>query len=80
MRELLRGLAAEGRTVFLSSHLLTELALVASHVIVIGRGRILADTPVNALTQGKSVRVRTAALKELKRLLTRVGGKFTVSG
>lgn len=80
MRELLRGLAAEGRTVFLSSHLLTELALVASHVIVIGRGRILADTPVNALTQGKSVRVRTAALKELKRLLTRVGGTFTVSG
>ncbi|WP_242086917.1 ATP-binding cassette domain-containing protein [Microbacterium lacticum] len=80
MRELLRGIAAEGRTVFLSSHLLTELALVASHVIVIGRGRILADTPVNALTQGKSIRVRTAALKELKRLLTRVGGTFTVSG
>lgn len=80
MRELLRGLAAEGRTVFLSSHLLTELALVASHVIVIGRGRILADTPVDALTQGKSVRVRTAALKELKRLLTRVGGTFIVSG
>ena len=80
MRELLRGIAAEGRTVFLSSHLLTELALVASHVIVIGRGRILADTPVDALTQGKSVRVRTAALKELKRLLTRVGGTFIVSG
>ena len=52
MRELLRRLAAQGRTVFLSSHLLTELALVASHVIVIGRGRILADTPVDALTQG----------------------------
>lgn len=51
MRELLRGLADEGRTVFLSSHLLTELALVASHVIVIGRGKILADTPVDALTR-----------------------------
>lgn len=80
MRELLRGLAAEGRTVFLSSHLLTELALVASHVIVIGRGRILADTPVDALTQGKSVRVRTAGLNDLKLLLTRAGGTFTVRG
>lgn len=50
MRELLRSLAAEGRTVFLSSHLLAELALVATRVIVIGRGRILADTPVDALT------------------------------
>lgn len=80
MRELLRGLAAEGRTVFLSSHLLTELALVASHVIVIGRGRILADTPVDALTQGKSVRVRTAGLNDLKLLLTRASGTFTVRG
>lgn len=80
MRELLRGLASEGRTVFLSSHLLTELALVASHVIVIGRGRILADTPVDALTQGKSVRVRTAGLDDLKLLLTRAGGTFTVRG
>lgn len=78
MRELLRALASDGRTVFLSSHLLTELALVASHVIVIGRGRILADTPVDTLTQGKSVRVRTASLGELKRLLTPVGGTFTV--
>lgn len=80
MRELLRGLAAEGRTVFLSSHLLTELALVASHVIVIGRRRILADTPVDALTQGKSVRVRTTGLHDLKLLLTRAGGTFTVRG
>lgn len=55
MRELLRGLAAEGRTVFLSSHLLTELALVASHVIVIGRGRILADAPVGALTRDRTL-------------------------
>ncbi|MDF2989530.1 MAG: multidrug transporter ATP-binding protein [Microbacterium sp.] len=80
MRELLRGLAAEGRTVFLSSHLLTELALVASHVIVIGRGRILADTPVDALTQGRTVRVRTAGLNDLKLLLTRAGATFTVRG
>ena len=80
VRELLRDLAAEGRTVFLSSHLLTELALVASHVIVIGRGRILADTAVDALTQGKWVRVRTATLNDLKLLLMRAGGTFTVRG
>lgn len=80
MRELLRDLAAEGRTVFLSSHLLTELALVAAQVIVIGRGRILADTAVDALTQGKKVRVRTAALNDLTLLLTRAGGTFTVRG
>lgn len=78
IRELLRSLAAEGRTVFLSSHLLNELALVASHVIVIGRGRILADTPLDALTQGKSVRVRTGSLGELKLPLARAGGTFTV--
>lgn len=80
MRELLRGLATEGRTVFLSSHLLTELALVASHVIVIGRGRILADTAVGELTRGTGVRVRTAALNDLKLLLTRAGATFTVRG
>lgn len=80
MRELLRGLADEGRTVFLSSHLLTELALVASHVIVIGRGRILADTPVSTLTQGTLVRVRSGALNELKPLVTRAGGTITARG
>lgn len=80
MRELLRGLAADGRTVFLSSHLLSELALVASHVIVIGRGRILADTSVDALTQGRRVRVRTVALVELRTLLARAGATFTVRG
>ena len=46
IRSLLRGLANEGRTVFLSSHLLGELSLIADHVIVIGRGRILSDKPL----------------------------------
>lgn len=50
IRELLGSLAAEGRTVFLSSHLLTELALVAEHVVVIGRGRLIADAPIATLT------------------------------
>ena len=46
VRNLLRQLAAEGRTVFLSSHLMSEMALTADHILVIGRGRIIADAPV----------------------------------
>ena len=44
IRNLLKGLAAEGRTVFLSSHLMSEIALTAEHLVVIGRGRLIADT------------------------------------
>ena len=44
IRDLLKGLAAEGRTVFVSSHLMSEMALTAEHVIVVGRGRLIADT------------------------------------
>ena len=44
IRNLLKGLAAEGRTVFLSSHLMSEMAQTADHLIVIGRGRLIADT------------------------------------
>jgi ABC-2 type transport system ATP-binding protein len=62
IRSLLRGLAAEGRTVFVSSHLMNEMALTAQHLIVIGRGRLLADTGVEELIASaarKSVRVRS---------------------
>ena len=45
VRTLLRELAGEGRTVFLSSHLMSEMALTADHILVIGRGRIIADAP-----------------------------------
>ena len=47
VRNLLKGLAAEGRTVFVSSHLMSEMALTADHLIVIGRGRLIADTSVD---------------------------------
>jgi ABC-2 type transport system ATP-binding protein len=50
VRNLLKGLAAEGRTVFVSSHLMSEMALTADEVIVIGRGRFLAQEPVAELT------------------------------
>jgi ABC-2 type transport system ATP-binding protein len=49
IRELLRGLAAEGRTVLVSSHLLSELPRIADQVLVLGRGRLLADRPLAAL-------------------------------
>ncbi|MCY1140577.1 ATP-binding cassette domain-containing protein [Actinoplanes sp. Pm04-4] len=49
IRDLLRGLAAEGRTVFVSSHLIAEMALTAHRLVVIGRGRLLAETTVAEL-------------------------------
>jgi ABC-2 type transport system ATP-binding protein len=49
IRDLLRGLAADGHTVFVSSHLMSEMALTAEHVIVIGRGRLMADMPMSRL-------------------------------
>lgn len=74
MRNLLSDLAGEGRTVFLSSHLLSELALVAEHVVVIGRGQLIADAPLAELTaQEERVRVRTGRLDELLRLLAAPG-------
>src|SRR5580692_9831579 len=50
IRNLLKALAAEGRTVFVSSHLMSEMAQTASHLIVIGRGRLIADVGVDELT------------------------------
>lgn len=56
IRELTRGLAAEGRTVLLSSHLISEMALTADRLLVIGQGRLLADTSVAELTaSGRSL-------------------------
>ncbi|WFE37293.1 ABC transporter ATP-binding protein [Micromonospora sp. WMMD998] len=52
IRDLLRGLAAEGRTVFVSSHLIAEMALTADRLVVIGRGRLLAETTVAELAAG----------------------------
>ena len=58
VRYLVRGLAAEGRTVFISSHLMSEMAVTADHLIVIGRGKILADAPIETvLTGGRQERV-----------------------
>jgi ABC-2 type transport system ATP-binding protein len=80
IRNLLRGLAAEGRTVFVSSHLMSEMALTADHLIVIGRGRLIADTSVDDFIDMASamlVRVRSPQLARLRELV--VAANATVS-
>ena len=76
IRTLLRRLAAEGRTVFVSSHLMSEMALTADHLVVIGRGRVIADTSVSEFIDRASarvVRVRTPQAAELRGRLTGPG-------
>ncbi|MFI7573895.1 ABC transporter ATP-binding protein [Micromonospora sp. NPDC049497] len=81
IRDLLRGLAAEGRTVFVSSHLMSEMAMTAEHLIVIGRGRLIADVSVAefvAQAAHDTVRVRSPQATTLRDLL--VGPDVTVTG
>ena len=83
IRSLLRGLAAEGRTVFVSSHLMAEMALTADHVVVIGRGRLIAQTSVAEFVQRSSnvhVRVRSPQSGQLERLLAEHGAAVAVAG
>jgi ABC-2 type transport system ATP-binding protein len=68
VRNLLKKLAGEGRTVFVSSHLMSEMALTAEHLIVIGRGELIADTGVKEFLSGasnRSVRVRSPQASRL---------------
>jgi ABC-2 type transport system ATP-binding protein len=77
IRTILRGLAAEGRTVFVSSHLMSEMALTADHLIVIGKGRLIADTSVSDFVAGASkdlVHVRSPQRDALGELLGGLGG------
>ncbi|HZD72734.1 MAG TPA: ATP-binding cassette domain-containing protein [Actinomycetota bacterium] len=83
IRTLLRGLAAEGRTVFVSSHLMSEMAQTAEHVIVIGRGRLIADTSVAELIRrgsGGQVRVRSPHHERLAELLQAEGATVQTAG
>jgi ABC-2 type transport system ATP-binding protein len=79
IRNLLKGLAAEGRTVFLSSHLMAEIAQTAEHLVVIGRGRLIADTTVAEVveqaSQESAVRVRTPQAGELRDALVADGAR-----
>ncbi len=91
IRSLLRGLAAQGKTVFVSSHLMSEIAQTATHLIVIGRGRLIADTGVDefiASAAPGAVRVRSSDPAALAARLRSPGvsvaraadGALTVSG
>src|SRR5579862_3542632 len=83
IRNLLKRLAAEGRTIFVSSHLMSEMAQIASHLVVIGRGSLIADVGVDELTQMASrdlVRVRTSEAGRLRELLAGHGVAVTSQG
>ena len=76
IRNLLKQLADEGRTVFVSSHLMTEMALVAEHFVIIGKGRLIADvssSELEALSTERSVRVRSPQATELRDVLAGTG-------
>ncbi|MFB4287390.1 ABC transporter ATP-binding protein [Nonomuraea sp. ATR24] len=79
IRDLLRALAAEGRTVLLSSHLMNELALTADHVVVIGRGKLIADTAIGELAGRfrRDVLVRAADPERLAGVLRAHGATVT---
>jgi ABC-2 type transport system ATP-binding protein len=91
MRGLLASLAAEGRAVLVSSHLMSELQEIAGHLVIVGRGKVIADTSVADLladASGERVTLRTAARARAAAVLERsgavvadaAGGNLTVSG
>ncbi|WP_419997893.1 ABC transporter ATP-binding protein [Streptomyces boninensis] len=91
IRNLMKNLAAQGRTVFVSSHLMSEMALTADHLIVIGQGKLLADTSMSDFIAANSrsyVRVRSPQQEQLRDVFQRNGvtavevgdGSFEIDG
>ncbi|WP_435206449.1 ATP-binding cassette domain-containing protein [Micromonospora sp. bgisy143] len=85
VRQLMRSLAGQGRTVFVSSHLMSEMQLTADQLVVIGRGRLLADAPVGDVIAGSAVAVRVRSphregLATLAARLTATGGTVEEAG
>ena len=74
IRNLLKALAAEGRTVFVSSHLMSEMAMTAEHLIVVGKGRLIADCSVAELTQQAAHDLVTVGSEDNARLRTLLAG------
>jgi ABC-2 type transport system ATP-binding protein len=78
IRNLMKQLASEGRTIFVSSHLMNEMAVTADHLIVIGRGKLITESStedVIARSTDQSVRVRTPDAGRLAGLIAETGGK-----
>jgi ABC-2 type transport system ATP-binding protein len=83
MRGFLRSLAEEGRAVLVSSHLMAELQDNADHLVVVGRGKVIADTSVAELiaaASGSRVSLRTTAWSDATAALTRAGGTVAATG
>jgi ABC-2 type transport system ATP-binding protein len=83
IRNLMKSLAAEGRTVLVSSHLMNEMAVTADHLIVIGRGKLITEAStedVIARSTDKSVRVRTPGADRLAEMIAAAGGKVARGG
>jgi ABC-2 type transport system ATP-binding protein len=83
IRTLMKQLAGEGRTILVSSHLMNEMAVTADHLIVIGRGRLLADASTDeviARGSGQTVRVRTPDPDRLTELISAAGGTAVPAG
>ena len=83
IRNLMKALAAEGRTVFVSSHLMSEMEHTADHLIVIGRGQLLADCTMEefiARSSGQTVRVATPQAELLAKALAEAGGTVIPGG
>ena len=80
IRNLMKALAAEGRTVFVSSHLMSEMEHTADHLIVIGRGRLIADCTMSefiAQSSATAVRVRTPSAEQLAKAVSAQGATVT---
>ena len=83
IRNLMKALAAEGRTVFVSSHLMSEMENTADHLLVIGRGKLIADCTVEEFITANSqqrVRVRTPQQEQLSKVLAAAGGTVRDDG
>jgi ABC-2 type transport system ATP-binding protein len=83
MRGFLRSLAAQGRSILVSSHLMSELEDAADHLVVVGRGRVIADASVATLISGASdgrVTVRTTARTEATKVLAHAGATVAATG
>jgi ABC-2 type transport system ATP-binding protein len=80
VRNLLKHYADEGKTVFVSSHLMSEMSLTADHLLVIGRGRLIADASTDEvirMSSGNHVKVRSPRVDDLTSLLTERGARVT---
>ena len=83
IRNLMKALAAEGRAVFVSSHLMSEMENTADHLLVIGRGKLIADCTVDefiAANSQQTVRVRTPQLDQMAKLVATAGGTVRENG